>query len=120
MVSHMTPPVPKALSTELAVWNAALVRRFGTSVETPTGPIIDTDASRFAHTCWTLWELGCATATNAEGGPPREDHGAPPTRYFRLAHESAIRAALAGKEVSPSMSLFCAIAGFATLAVTQD
>ena len=31
----MTPPVPQALSTELAVWNAALVHRFGTSVETP-------------------------------------------------------------------------------------
>ena len=45
----MIEPVPEALSTELAVWNAALVRRFGTSIETPTDPIIDTDASRFAH-----------------------------------------------------------------------
>jgi hypothetical protein len=32
----MTAPVPQALSTELAVWDAALVRRFATSVETPT------------------------------------------------------------------------------------
>ena len=48
----MTPPVAKALSTGLAVSNAALVRRFGTSVETPTGPIIDTGASARAHVCW--------------------------------------------------------------------
>jgi len=110
----MTPPVPNALPTELAVWNSALVRRFGTSVETPTGPVIDTDRSRFGHTCWTLWELGCATATNAEGGPPRDDHGAPPTRHFRLADESTIRAALAGKEVPPR-ALTRLIGDFASL-----
>ena len=97
----MIPPISQALSTELAAWNAAQVRRFGTPVQTPTGPIIDTEASRFTHPCWTLCEIGCATATNAEGGRPRDDHGAPPIRYFRLADESAIRAALAGKEVAP-------------------
>jgi hypothetical protein len=97
----MTTPGAQALATELAVWNAAQVRRFGRFVETPTGPIVDTDASPFAQPCWTLWELGCATATNDEGGQPRDDHGAPPIHHFRLAQEPAIRAALAGKAVSP-------------------
>ena len=91
----MTAPVPQALATELAVWNAALVRRFATSVETRTARTLQTCfPKRQLVGVGSLVEEGdqavvTTMAQQVEVPPRRYPWGRPESKYIESPGSSA-------------------------------
>ena len=97
----MSPTQHHRLAVELAVWIAERVRQLGELCESPAGPIFNSANSPFAGALYTLWSLGCAITTDANGHTPSDEgHGAPPP-HFRIASEPEIRSRLASLEIKP-------------------
>jgi len=97
----VTPAGQHRLAVELAVWIADQVRRFGAFKPAAGGDVLDSATSPLTGACYTLWGVGGAVTTDADGNPPDDrGYGSPPP-HFRLAGEIELRRALDGRKITP-------------------